>query len=280
MFEFHPQREGADTTVPDPIPAPDAAAESAPDPAQAEATAARTAGVGAGPVAAQRDHLARQLVMGENESGEDGDRTEPGQVVLGQIELLTEICQELHLFRNRLAGTSDHEARNPENDAVLGRLVREVPVLEILEVLAARTHLRSNRLEGEALTNAPRDRTGVAEPVCDHAPDADEHEQDGRHLIVLHRRDEVLDPKGDGLGRGRRNHELFRNDLRTNEQIGDLIDDRRILLVAEPTQILDPAPLLEDGVNEGAERLEPDRPVAEDFLEILVFARHGAPPTY
>lgn len=119
--------------------------------------------VGASPELLERRLLTRALEVRENETSQHGRRAEARQVMLRQAVAPARFGHERHLLVHVLAGTLLNEPGDEEHVARLGRLiVLQDPALEVLERLIARTSIRRMILEGEALADAPDNRTGVA----------------------------------------------------------------------------------------------------------------------
>ena len=159
VSELHPQSEDAEAAIPTPDEEPAVAAQTRPTEAtEAKAIAISAAGVGANPVIPEWNPLTSRLEVGEDETGVESSRTEVAQVVNWQIESGANLAEEIDLLTASLADTAGHETRNPEHEAVTGRLVREVPVLEIVELLIAGTSFRSVIAESEAELDEVADR--------------------------------------------------------------------------------------------------------------------------
>lgn len=162
---LHPQGNAAEDVAPLISPTPVGADQRALTPAQPEAVAARAAGVGARPVVVERDALAGRLVVGQDEAGEEGDTAEGGEVVRRELEAGAGLGEEPELLGDVLGCAPGHDARNPENQAVLRRFVREVPALQVLEVAVAGAELGSVLLQGETSADAVAEEGRVR-----HAP--------------------------------------------------------------------------------------------------------------
>ena len=162
--EFHPQDEDAQAAIPRPVEAPEVAVETGPaEVAEAEAKAVRAAGIRTNPTVVEWNPFTHALEVGEDEAGVESGAPKTAQVMLRQIEPHTNLAEQDELFGVGLAGRTRRQARNPERQAVLGRLIDEVPalLLQVGELLVAGAGLRSVGLQREAGLDQPCHRAEV-----------------------------------------------------------------------------------------------------------------------
>lgn len=188
---LHPQNEDAQAVIPIPAEVPVAAVE--PNPAEAaesEVIADRVAGIRADPVVGERNALTSHLVVREDETGVEGDVAETRQVVLREFEPRADLAEMGELFIAGLAVRARHEARNPEHQTILSRLVGEVPALQVRELLVARAGFRRVGLHGEACADAIADgHGGRYSPLRGETPVLDQR------LLMLDRYFDVHDDR-------------------------------------------------------------------------------------
>jgi len=159
---LHPQEEEAD--VDDAVRVvPVVAVEAARvEVARDEAVAVREEGIGRD-VVLERDGLTYALEVRENECEKQSDGAET-LVVLDRHGVL--VPQESTVMQHllcRLVRAVRSQTRHPEHERIRGRLVIEVPALQVGEILVARSGLRSMQLEREPLPHLPSHGAGVAE---------------------------------------------------------------------------------------------------------------------
>ena len=167
VIKFHPQSERAEAVAPAPAEDPAVAVEAATvEVAEVETVTTGVAGIRPDPEAVEWHRLAHPLEVREDESGDERHRAEPVQVMLGQLEARAQRREELALLVHVLRRALGHQPRNPEDDAVGGRLVLELPVLQIREALVAGADERGVLLEREARLHPPGHGAGVVPTLC------------------------------------------------------------------------------------------------------------------
>ena len=254
---LHPQGEDAEIAIPPPAGAPVVAAQpGAAEAAEAEAGAVRAAGVGTDPVVVERDPLTRRLVVREDETGVERDLAEVREVVLRQFEPRADRSEEFELLVAGLLGALGDEARNPEDDAVLRRLVREVPVLEVGELLVARAGLRGVVADREARLDAVADCRGGRD-----APLGGERPVLGERRLVVRRNFRVRDGR-EVLDR------RFRLGL-LDDELGDALD--AIAVVQERRKVVVVSAQVEHHVDD---HLEHFPGLAESLQELTLGSCH------
>lgn len=130
-------------------------------------------GVGTG-VDVRELTVSRLGLAGKQDAREDRRLPEVHHMVLRQVVVLAEPLPELLLLGNGLAGRAGYQLGDAEDDRVLRRLVVfERPVLQVAEVLVARSCEGRVLLEGEAGLDPPADRAIVAQDTGDRAPGRD-----------------------------------------------------------------------------------------------------------
>ncbi|PIT88594.1 MAG: hypothetical protein COU29_02340 [Candidatus Magasanikbacteria bacterium CG10_big_fil_rev_8_21_14_0_10_36_32] len=152
--------------------------------AETEPVVIRAQGIGANPISVERSALARALEMRQNKTGNQGSRTERGQMALGQAVLLAKLSQRLLLFFGVLLRRDD--ARDIEYHRANRRLVvlKRPAVLQIAEPLIARTGKRGVLLQSESCLHLPEHRAGVAEVAGELAPLGDCVGETSRSVLV------------------------------------------------------------------------------------------------
>lgn len=159
--------------------------------AEAQAVAIHVQGVGTRPVAVERDALARDPEVRQDEAGEERRRAEAREVGLGQVVARPEFGEERLLLVHGLARRVREETGNPKHDAVSGGLVvPEIPVLEVAPVLVAGTGGGRVLLQGEAPAHLPGHGPGVGEFRGEAPPLGRGLAKLLGEVLVAHRREE------------------------------------------------------------------------------------------
>ena len=171
LAEFlHPQEEEADDDVAVRA-APVVAVEAVRvEVASGEAEADREQGVRRRVEGVQGHPLARALEMRQNEGEQQRDGAEAFTVVRGHLVAHLQLTAVSLHVRGRLARAVGSQPWHPEDQRVRGGGILEIPVLQVAQVLVARSSQRGVLLEQEAPLDLPDHGSAIVRHGCQLAP--------------------------------------------------------------------------------------------------------------